>query len=389
MFKLVYLDAASTAKYKNIDDIIVNTMITAMQDSWQNPSSLYALRIKNKIEICRSNIAEFINAKPYEIYFTSGASESNNWAIRGWVDEMLMDTLQMINVVTTPIEHKSILAAIHNGALGAHIHYCNVNKFGIVDCKSLEQLLIKCKREPTLVSVHMANNEIGIVQPIKMISELVHKYNGVLHVDATQAFGHILVDVEELGIDLMSVSGHKLSPVLKGIGFLYKKNCINIHPLIYGSQENGLRGGTENVFGIIGLNKAVELCDISGQKTQELCDKRDYFIGLLKSKFGCKLNGDDYHRLPNNINVIFPQNITGEALLHMLDLSNIQISTGSACNSRFIEPSHVLKAIGLTDEQAMKTVRLTLSDDITYDDIDFVLDEIDKAIKIIENIKEM
>lgn len=381
---MIYLDSASTAKYRNIiDDMVVSTMMVAMKDYWQNPSSLYSAYVKEEINECRADIAEFVGAKPNEIYFTSGASESNSWAIRGWVDYVSANTLQPINVITTPIEHKSTLEAARSISLGARLYHCDVDEFGFVDYKSLEYLLIMCEEEPVLVSVHMANNEIGTIQDIKKISNLVHKYNGILHVDATQAFGHININVEDLGIDMMSCSGHKISPVLKGIGFLYKKNCINIRPLIYGTQENGLRGGTENTFGIIGLAKAIKYCNFTTEM-MDLEDKRDYFINMLHSKFGCKLNGHNEYRLPNNINVTFPQNITGEALLYILDLNNIKISVGSACNSHSIEPSYVLKEIGLNDEEAMRTVRFTLPEDITYEDIDCVIDEIGRSIKLIE-----
>ena len=379
---MIYMDAASTAKYRNIDDIVVDTITTAMRDSWMNPSSLYAANVKEKIDKCRENIAKFIGANANEIYFTSGASESNNWAVRGWVDNVLMNSLQVAHIITTPIEHKSLLEAVNNGTLNARIYHCDVDEYGLVNFNSLEELLIMCENEPILVSVNMANNEIGTWQDISAISNLVHKYNGVLHVDATQALPYIPIEVEPLGIDMMSASGHKLSPVLRGIGFLYKKNCINIRPLIYGSQESGLRGGTENTYGIIGLSKALEHCDVSYTRFDELSNKSTYFINLLKSKFGCKLNGHETFRLPNNVNVIFPQNITGESLLYMLDISGIKISVGSACNSRSIEPSHVLKAIGLDDETAIRTVRFTLHDDITYEDINYVVNEIDKAINI-------
>lgn len=380
---MIYLDAAATAKYTNVDDIVVNTITTAMRDSWMNPSSLYATNVKEKINKCRANIAEFIGAKAEEIYFTSGASESNNWAIRGWADNEI-NGLLCANIITTQIEHKSILSAVQSDVLDACVHYCNVDKFGLINLESLEHLLYEHEYEPMLVSINAANNEIGTVQNIKAIADMVHKYGGVLHVDATQAFGHIPINVEELGVDMLSASGHKISPVLRGIGFLYKKNYINIQPLIYGAQENGLRGGTENTYGIIGLNKAMEFCDVSYDNMMELCEKRDHFIAMLESKFGCKLNGHSQYRLPNNINVTFPQNINGESLLYMLDISGIKIATGSACNSKSIEPSHVLKAIGLSDEQAMRTVRFTLSNDITYDEIDKVINEIGKAIKIIE-----
>lgn len=382
---MIYLDTAATAKYTNKDDIIINTIMTAMTDSWMNPSSLYAANTKERINKCRENIARFIGAKPDEIYFTSGASESNNWAIRGWVDDTIINTLKFPNIITTLIEHKSILEAVENKNLNTRVRYCDVDKFGVVKYESLEHLLNQSRHAAVLVSIHMANNEIGTIQNIKSISELVHKHNGILHVDATQALGHIPINVEELGIDMMSCSGHKISSVLRGIGFLYKRNSVNIQPLIYGTQENGLRGGTENTYGILGLNKAIEHCDVSPKKIIELINKRNYFIDRLGFKFGCILNGHAVDRLPNNINVTFPQNITGESLLYMLDISNVKISTGSACNSKAIETSHVLKAIGLSDEDAVKTVRFTLPNDITYEEIDKVIDEIDKAIKLIES----
>lgn len=383
---MIYLDAAATAKYTNIDDIVVDTIITAMRDSWMNPSSLYAVNVKEKINKCRANIAEFIGAEPDEIYFTSGSSESNNWAVQGFVNYWTSKGL-VPHIITTTIEHKSIVSC-SNGLPNVEFHYVNVDKDGIVDLQTLHTLLQYNKsftfNNVTLVSIQYANNEVGTIQNIKGVADLIHKYDGVLHVDATQAFAHIPINVEELGVDMMSASGHKISPVLRGIGFLYKKNGINIQPLIYGAQENGMRGGTENTYGIIGLNKAIEYCDVSYGVMLDLCEKRDHFIALLESKFGCKLNGHSKFRLPNNINVTFPQNITGESMLYMLDMSGIKISVGSACNSRSYEPSHVLKAIGLGDEEMMRSVRFTLPNDITYQEIDKVIVEIDKAIKIIE-----
>lgn len=379
-----YLDVAATAKYGDVDDIVVDTIVSAMKKHWKNPSSLYASDVKDVVNKCRKQVAKFIGAKSEEIIFTSGASESNNMAIRGWVDSKLLDDCGMINIITTSIEHKSILETVKNPSLGACVRYCNVDEFGLVDCHSLKRLLEFREGEPILVSIGLANNEVGTIQNIREISDLVHKYNGMLHVDATQVIGHIQVDVNELGIDMLSASGHKISPVLKGVGFLYKKKYINIQPLIYGAQEGGLRGGTENTFGIVGLAKAIELCDINNEVVCEMCNKRDYFIKLLKTKFDIKINGHPTQRLPNNINITFPQNITGESLLYTLETSGVLISTGSACNSKEIKPSYVLKAIGLSDEQAMKTVRFSLPDDITYEEIDRVVDEIGKVITIIE-----
>lgn len=386
MVELIYLDAAATSKYRNVDDIVVDTITTAMRDSWQNPSSLYAANIKEKINKCRTNIAEFIGAKAEEIYYTSGSSESNSWAIKGWNDALRASFYKSFNIITTTIEHKSILEMLNNDNLDATIHFCDVDEFGVINYDSLEGLLSLCSAnyEPILVSVCMANNEIGTIQDIKRIADLVHEHSGILHIDATQAFGHIPINVEELGVDMMSCSGHKISPVLRGVGFLYKKNGINIRPIIYGTQESGMRGGTENTYGILGLNKALEYCSASQKNYETLSGKRDYFINYLKFEFNCKLNGHDTDRLPNNINVTFPQNITGEGLLYMLDISGVKIGIGSACNSSSIESSHVLKAIGLNDLDAMRTVRFTLPEDITFKEIDMAVDEIRKAIKLIE-----
>jgi cysteine desulfurase len=353
-----------------------------MQDSWMNPSSLYAANVKEKINKCRANVAKFINAKPEEVYFTSGSSESNNWTISGWIDANIHKNY--LSIITTRIEHKSIMEAVKNISSDVNVYYCDVDKFGLIDYESLEDILYHCEGCSVLVTIQMANNEIGTWQNIKKISELVHRYGGILHTDATQALGHIPIDVEYLGIDMMSCSGHKISPVLRGIGFLYKRDGIDIKPLIYGAQENGLRGGTENTYGILGLNKAIEHSYVTIESMEELSRKRDYFIDYLEFKFGCKLNGHDIDRLPNNINITFPQNITGENLLYLLDMSDIKISVGSACNSQNYEPSYVLKEIGLSDSEAMRTVRLTIPDDITYQEIDKVIEEIDKAIKLIE-----
>lgn len=387
----IYLDAAATAKYTNVDDIIIDTMVTAMRDSWMNPSSLYATNVKNKIDKCRKNIADFINAKPEEIIFTSGASESNNMAIRGWYDYITIKRYEeedyiknLPYIITTLIEHKSILNLLDSNVMINFTHICSIDDSGKVVLESLENLLKTYQNDSVLVSIALANNEIGTVQPIREISKLVHKYGGVLHVDATQAFGHIPIDVEEFGIDMMSCSGHKISPVLRGIGFLYKRNGVNIKPLIYGTQENAMRGSTENTYGIIGLSKALEYCDFSYESMSEMRDKRDFFISQLESKFGCKLNGHRRCRLLNSINVTFSQNISGESLLYVLDMSGIKVSTSSACNSKSIEPSHVLTSIGLTKEEAMKSVRFSLPNDITYDEINKVISEIDKAIKILE-----
>lgn len=373
----IYLDTASTVKPV---DNIVNAIRPYIETEWYNPSSLYSLSvdIKEKIEEVRSNVAKLINADAEEIVFSSGASESNNHVIRGFDDVNYQNESV---IITTHLEHSSIINALKNPALMSTVWFCGVDKEGFIDLQHLKILLESCKRKKVLVSIIYAQNEIGTVQKLKEISDLVHSYNAILHTDCTQALPHIKIDVKRLGIDLMTASAHKLGG-LKGTGFLYKSKNVELSPLIYGEQEHKHRGGTENIIGLVALGEAIKA--INYNKSKELCRKRDYFTNELIRNFGCMVNGSLDSRLPNNINVTFPKNITGESLLYMLDMSDIKVSTGSACNSKAIEPSYVLRAIGLSDEDAMKTIRITLSDDITYDEIDYVIAEIDKSLKLIE-----
>ena len=377
----IYLDSASTTKVKQE---VVEAMKPYFIEQYYNPSSLYspATKIKEDIERARKIVGNFIGANSNEIYFTSSGSESNCWAIMGFINHCNRRNKEA-TIITSTIEHKSIMECVKH--MNVDVHYVDVDKFGFINMHSLELLLHNAYNEAKeiLVSIQFANNEIGTTQNIKEIASLVHKYDGLFHTDAVQAIGQFPIDVKELEIDLLSCSGHKLG-AHKGIGFLYKKNGIEIDPLIYGSQMDGMRGGTENVPYIIGMAKTIELCDVSNNKIEGMCRKRDYFTNELIRNFGCMVNGSLDSRLPNNINVTFPKNITGESLLYMLDMSDIKVSTGSACNSKAIEPSYVLRAIGLSDEDAMKTIRITLSDDITYDEIDYVIAEIDKSLKLIE-----
>jgi cysteine desulfurase len=373
--KKIYLDEAATSKVK---PEVIEAVMQYMTDEWYNPSSLYngGKRVRKAIDNARKNVADFIGAKEEEIIFTSGSTESNNMVIRGFDDYY---KLNISTIITTPIEHSSIFKVLENCDLTSDVYLCEVDKYGFVDFEVLEELLEYKKEGTLLVSIGMANNEIGTVQDIKKISELVHSYNGILHVDATQALAHIPIDVNELGIDLLSASAHKIGG-LKGTGFLYKRTCIELKPLIYGEQEKNMRGGTENTIGIIALGEAIKHIEYNPM----LVHKRDYMLYRLENRFNCKLNGDLFERLPNNINVTFPD-VTGESLLYSLDLANIFVSISSACKGNSSEPSHVLKAIGLTEEEAMRTVRFTLPVNITFEEIDIVLEEIDKAIKIISN----
>lgn len=385
---MIYLDNASTTKPRKE---VINTMKSYFDIYWHNPSSLYspAVRVKNDIEKARETVGRFINAKGNEIYFTSSGSESNCWAIQGFVNECLLKGKKPI-VITSTIEHKSIIDCVeHSNAI---IHFVGVDKYGFVTWNTLENILMKSIKEAKenfydydiLVSIQYANNEIGTIQKIKEVAAIVHEYGGIFHTDAVQAYGQIPINVEEMNIDMMSVSGHKLGTP-KGIGFLYKKDGIKIQPLIYGSQMDGMRGGTENVPYIMGMAKAVALIvrEHNFEKEMRMSINKNYFINRLKA-LGCTINGSLESRLSNNINATFTQNITGESLVYALDISDIYLSTGSACNSKSIEPSYVLKAIGLTNEESMRTVRFTLSDDINEEDIDKVIEEIEKTIKVIE-----
>lgn len=380
----LYLDAAATSKYKNTDDIIVATIAQSMQDSWLNPNSLYATGVKSKVQVCRKNIADFINAKPEEIIFTSCGSESNSLAIQGFVKQCILDGKKPF-VITSCIEHKSVIECVDN-LCNVEVAYIGVDKEGFIDMDKLKDTMLRKTQDgfSIFVSIQLANNEIGVIQDLKEIATWVHGFGGVLHTDAVQAFAHIPIDVEELDVDMMSVSAHKVSPVLRGIGFLYKKNCINIQPIIYGSQESGLRGGTTNTYQILGLNKALEYCDIGREKINNMCKLRDYLINHLEFELECKLNGSKDERLPNNVNVVLPDGVTGESALYMLSMSNIFVSTSSACNSHSIVPSYVLKSIGLSDEEAMRSIRITIPEDITYGYINDFLDELNKTIKIIK-----
>lgn len=387
----LYLDSAATAKPNKE---VLEAVMPYLTDNFYNPSSIYSngVRVRRAIDDARESIAGFINANTDEIFFTSGSSESNCWAIQGYLLAGVMD-ISTTSIVTTKIEHKSIMECVDamerfgNATYYCDVTYLDVDKDGFVNMEQLESVF-KDREEPNyydiLVSIQMANNEVGTIQNIKAISDIIHKYGGVLHVDATQAFGQIPIDVKAMGIDMLSASAHKLEGGFKGVGLLYKKKNIELQPIIYGSQNDRQRGGTENVAGIVGFAKAVELASEEMEDKLALSVKRDYFINEL-TRNGCKLNGASVHRLPNNINVMLPEGIGSEELLYMLDLDDIQCSVGSACNSHSKKPSYVLKALGLTDEEAARSVRFTISSDITYEAIDYVVEKVVKIMKIIRN----
>lgn len=374
---MIYLDAAATTK---IEPTVAEEIQHFLYYDWVNPSALYkdAVRVRGIVNCSRAVVAEFIHADTNEIIFTSGGSESNCTAIQGFVNKCRREKKHAA-VITTRIEHKSVLLCAEETA--EDFSFVDVDKDGFVDLIMLERIMQQKRDREILVSVQFANNEIGTIQHIQDISALVHTYGGVFHTDAVQAFGHVDLNVKELGIDLLSASGHKLGAP-KGIGFLYKKKGVEISPIIYGTQENGLRGGTENVPYIAALAKAVLLRkENMTEGTLKITILRDNLLSELLA-LGCTVNGSLEYRLPNNISVTFPSSVTGEGLIYLLDTSGICIAAGSACNSHSQSASHVLKAIGLSDLDAMRTIRITLPDDFSADDIDIFIGELKKAIRI-------
>ena len=378
--KTIYLDAAATSKPH---PEVVKAMMPYFDTYWHNPSSLYAagVKVKDDIDTAKKAVADFINADNNEIYFTSSGSEGNSWAIQGFINYCYNNMKKPI-IITTTIEHKSILYCLENNDI-AMKRYVPVDSDGFIDIEELESLLDYYSKLPQcdiLVSVQFANNEVGTIQNIEEIGRIIHKHNAILHSDAVQAFGQIPIDVKKLGIDMLTVSGHKIG-CPKGIGFLYKSNSVDIKPLIYGGQMRGMRGGTENVPYIIGMAKAVDLANDKINHYPDMIARRDYFIGELE-KIGCTLNGSATQRLPNNINVMLPYELSGESLLYLLDMCDIQIGVGSACNNDSILPSPVLSAMGKRKD-AHRAIRITFSYGLTKDDIDYVVNEIRKQIELL------
>ena len=385
----IYLDNAATTKP---NQKAIEAALPYLTEQWQNPSSLsrQSRNIHDVIEQSRKDIADYIGAKENEIYFTSGGSESNCWAIQGFVNYWLKQKCKPV-VITSEIEHKSIIECVKN--LNVEYYFLPVDENGFVDTDILSTLLKnidendwKCEAK-ILVSIQYANNEIGTVQPIEEISEIVHQYDydAWLHVDGVQTVGKIPMDVEELGIDMLSASAHKFGG-LKGSGFLYINDRINILPLIYGTQNNGMRGGTENVAGIVAMATALKECDTSTAHQSQMATLkmklRDSIKGLpYHFKF---INADiGYDAMPNILTVTILENVTAEAVLYMLDSADIQISSGSACNARSHKPSYVLSAIGLSDWDAVRTIRISFDKPLTSEDIDRFISELEKSIKIL------
>lgn len=374
----IYLDDAATSRP---NDNVIHAVHTYMDIRWGNPSATYSLSSHPATTITdvKRLVKNYINASPVDsVVFTSGGSESNSWAIQGWVKAMWA-TEKPIAIITSNIEHASVLDCVLDMTrcwmIDGKPNIVRVNHEGFVRLDELEQMLEKCQYCNVLVSIQFANNEIGTIQHIKEISNLVHRYGGVFHTDAVQAFGHIPIDVQELGIDMLSASGHKIGAP-KGVGFLYIRNGIELAPLIYGKQNYGLRGGTDNVAGIAGFGVALNNCRSDIDYELRLTLLRNNLLSLLKP-LNIKVNGSLTERLPNNLSITFSGDVSADNLVYLLDTCGVYIGTGAACNSTSIKGSHVLRAIGLNDFDNMKTIRLTLPRDIT-------MEELEQAAKLIK-----
>ena len=382
MGKMIYLDNAATTKTA---PEVVEAMLPYFTEMYGNPSSVYDFAGKSKDAVTkgREQIANVLGAKKEEIYFTAGGSEADNWALKA-----TFEAYKSIgnHIITTKIEHHAILHTCEylEKERGAKITYLDVDENGVVKLDELEKAITP---ETILISVMFANNEIGTLQPIKEIGMIAKEHGILFHTDAVQAFGQVPINVDELGIDMLSSSGHKLNGP-KGIGFLYIRKGVKIRSFVHGgAQERKRRAGTENVPGIVGFGVAAERAMHSmADRTAKEVLVRDHLISRITSEIPyAKLNGHPKKRLPNNVNVSF-QFVEGESMLLMLDSFGICASSGSACTSGSLDPSHVLLAIGLPHEIAHGSLRLTLSEETTMEDADFV---VDKLKDIVANLRSM
>ena len=377
---ILYLNNASTTKP---DDEVLNDFMWCAENCWHNPSDVSegGLLSRDIIKTAQKQIACSINSKPEEIIFTSGGSESNNWAIKGFLDK----NKDYKNIITTKIEHPSVYNTCqYMEKHGCKVLYVETNKYGTVDINSLEKLL-KNNSTKSFVSIMFANNEIGTIQDIKKISEMVHKYNGVFHCDAVQAYLHTKIDVKDLGIDMMSVSFHKFGG-FKNCGFLYVKKEIELTPLIHGGHQfDSKRAGTENVPMIYAMGNQVQRynydIDIFQKKEKELFDYTVFKIyDRCRSVCDVHLNGSTFDRIFNNISLTF-KDINASRLISLLELKGVYVSAGSACQSGEKTPSRVLKTIGLKNNDAFSTIRISLNKNTTKDEIDYFIDALIESIK--------
>ena len=382
MSRLIYLDNAATTKTA---PEVVDAMIPYFTEHYGNPSSVYSFASGNKEVVSRQReiIAQALGAQANEIYFTAGGSESDNWALKATAEAY---EKKGKHIITTKIEHHAILHTCEylEKQRGFEITYLDVDENGVV---KLDELKKAIRPDTIRISVMFANNEIGTIQPIREIGEIAQEHKILFHTDAVQAFGQIPIDVDACHIDMLSASGHKLNGP-KGIGFLYIRKGVKIRSFVHGgAQERKRRAGTENVPGIVGMGAAVERAMRTMEtRTAKERKLRDYLIERIETEIPyCRLNGDRTNRLPNNVNFSF-RFIEGESLLIMLDMKGICASSGSACTSGSLDPSHVLLAIGLPHEIAHGSLRMTLGEETTREDLDYTVDTLKE---IVANLRSM
>lgn len=381
MSKLIYLDNAATT---SVRPEVFEAMKPYYLENYSNPSSVYSFagEAKKAMEDARKVIADSLGAAATEIYFTGGGSESDNWVLKGVAEAY---SSKGKHIITSKIEHHAVLYTCE--ALekeGYRVTYLNVDKEGRVD---LEQLKAELSEDTALVSVMAANNEIGTIQPIKQIAELAHSVGAKFHTDAVQAVGHMHIDVQEMGIDMLSLSGHKFRGP-RGTGVLYVKKGITLEPLVYGGgQERGLVSGTENTAGCIGLaaamKEAVEGLDEKMGYVKKLTDK--LVKGIMENIPYSHYTGDPVNRLPGTASFVF-EAIEGEGLILRLDNAGVCGSTGSACSTGSLDPSHVLMAIGLPHEIAHGSLRLTLGEQNTEEDVDYIIETVTDVVKTLRSM---
>ena len=377
----IYMDHAATTAVR---PEVLEAMLPYFTEHFGNPSSIYGLAKDSKkaMEAARGQVAAGLGAQPEEIFFTGGGSESDNWALIGIAEAR---EKKGKHIITSAIEHHAILHTCeYLERRGFSVTYLPVDEYGMVNPEDLRKAM---RPDTILVSVMLANNEIGTIQPIAELAQIAHEGGALFHTDAVQAVGHVAIDVKALGVDLLSLSGHKLG-ASKGVGALFVKKGVAIRSFIHGgAQERNHRAGTENIPGIVGLGKAVELA-VAEQEAESvrLTGLRDRLIeGILGAIPYARLNGHPTKRLPGNVNISF-EFIEGESILLLLDMYGICASSGSACTSGSLDPSHVLLAIGLPHEKAHGSLRLTLGRENTAEQVEFV---IEKLPPIVERLRQM